>query len=179
MTQVGSVYGEALYDLAAGENLSDEILSQLSVLDESFRQTPDFLRLLTAPGLTKQERCGIVDDSFRGKLHPYLLNFLKILTEKGYARHFSDCCAAYHERYNEDHGILPVSVVTAVPLSEEQSQRLTQKLSGITGKTVELSNRIDPAVLGGIRLDYNGQRLDDTVANRLDSLRSLLKNTQL
>lgn len=179
MTQVGSVYGEALYDLAAGENLSDEILSQLSVLDESFRQTPDFLRLLTAPGLTKQERCGIVDDSFRGKLHPYLLNFLKILTEKGYARHFSDCCAAYRERYNEDHGILPVSVVTAVPLSEEQSQRLTQKLSGITGKTVELSNRIDPAVLGGIRLDYNGQRLDDTVANRLDSLRSLLKNTQL
>lgn len=179
MTQVGSVYGEALYDLAAGENLSDEILSQLSVLDESFRQAPDFLRLLTAPGLTKQERCGIVDDSFRGKLHPYLLNFLKILTEKGYARHFSDCCAAYRERYNEDHGILPVSVMTAVPLSEEQSQRLTQKLSGITGKTVELSNRIDPAVLGGIRLDYNGQRLDDTVANRLDSLRSLLKNTQL
>ena len=46
MTTVVSAYGEALYDLAKSENLSNEILSQLTVLDESFRQEPDFLRLL-------------------------------------------------------------------------------------------------------------------------------------
>ena len=50
--------------------------------------------------MPKEERVRILDDSFRGKLHPYVLNFLKILTEKGYMRHFSDCCKAFEESYN-------------------------------------------------------------------------------
>ena len=48
-----------------------------------------------------------------------------------------------------------------------------------TGKTIDLQNRIDPACLGGIRLDYDGKRLDDTVSHRLDSIGALLKNTVL
>ena len=179
MTQVGTVYGEALYDLAGSEGLDQEILQQLKVLDEAFRAEPDYLRLLASPNLSKPERCGVLDSSFQGKLHPYILNFLKILTEKGYARHFHDCVNAYRSRYNEDHGILPVTAVTAVALTAQQSARLTEKLSGITGKTIDLTNRIDEAVLGGIRLDYSGKRLDDTVSHRLDALRNLLKNTVL
>ena len=50
---------------------------------------------------------------------------------------------------------------------------------GITGKTILLRNRINPACLGGVRLDYDGQRLDGTVKNRLDRLGELLNNTVL
>lgn len=179
MTQVGSVYGEALYDLAKSEDLTQQILNEISTLNESFRQEPDFLRLLGTPDLTKQERCEILDNSFRGKVHPYVLNFLKILTEKGYARHFNDCCGAYRQRYNEDNGILPVTAVTAIALSPEQSGKLAEKLAAITGKTIDLTNRIDPNILGGVRLDYSGKQLDDTVSHRLESVRNLLKNTLL
>ena len=179
MTEVGTVYGESLYELAKDESLSQELGQQLKVLLESFRQEPDFLRLLASPSLTKAERCQVLDDSFRGKVHPYLLNFLKILTEKSYIRYFSDCCAAFEQRYNQDNGILPVTAVTAIALTAEQKEALSAKLSRITGKTIDLNNRIDPSCLGGIRLDYDGQRLDDTVANRLRSIRDLLKNTVL
>ena len=48
-----------------------------------------------------------------------------------------------------------------------------------TGKTVELVCRVDPAVLGGVRLDYDGKRVDGTVANRLDTIRTMRKNTVL
>ena len=179
MTQVGNVYGQALYDLALSEELSNDILQELTVLEESFRQSPQFLRLLAAQSITKQERCQILDDSFRGKLHPYVLNFLKILTEKGYPKHFFDCVDSYREHYNRDHGILPVTVVTATALTEDQSARLSEKLAAITGKTIQLHSKLDPAVLGGIRLDYDGKSLDDTVQHRLDSIRKLLKNTAL
>ena len=179
MTTVGSAYGEALYDLAKSEDLSSEILSQISALDESFRQEPDFLRLLQSPSLPKQERCQILDSSFQGKVHLYVLNFLKILTEKGYARHFSDCCKAYRQHYNLDHNILPVTAVTAVELSAEQSDKLSEKLSAITGKTIALTNRIDPDILGGVRLDYDGKQMDDTVSHRLDSIRAVLKTEVL
>ena len=179
MTEVGSAYGEALYDLAKSEDLADTILGQITVLDESFRQEPDFLRLLQSANLSKQERCQIVEDSFRGKVHDYVLNFLKILTEKNYARHFSDCTAAYRRHYNLDNDILVVTAITAVALTQEQSGKLSQKLSAITGKKIDLCNRVEPGILGGVRLDYDGKRVDGTVSNRLEKLGSLLKNTVL
>ena len=179
MTRVGSVYAQALYDLAKEEGLGKKILEEMKVLREVFSQNPDYLRLLSTPNLSKDERISILDEGFKGKIEPYVLNFLKILTEKGYVRKFSDCCDAYRELYNEDNGILPVRAVTAVPMTEAQKAKLTEKLVKITGKTVELNNVIDEKCLGGVRLDYDGKRVDDTVQHRLDAVRSLLKNTML
>ena len=179
MSQIGSVYGQALYCLASEENLSDRILQELTVLEEGFREEPRFLRLLSAPNVAAQERCGILDECFGGKVHSYVLNFLKILTEKGIARSFSDCVRAYREQYNLAHNILPVTAVTAAPLTQEQVKRLTEKLSAITGKTAQVHNRVDPACLGGVRLDYDGKHVDGSVANRLETVRNMLKNTVL
>ena len=179
MTQIGNVYGESLYELAKDENLAAEIGGQLKVLKDSFHQEPAYVTLLSTPSLTKAERCKILDDSFRGTVHAYVLNFLKILTEKGYMRYFSDCCDAFAALYNQDNGILPVTAVTAIALSAEQTEKLTAKLAAITGKHVELINRIDPSCLGGVRLDYDGQRLDDTVSHRMATIRDMLKNTVL
>ena len=179
MTEVGNVYGLALYQLAKEESLAKAIGVELSALQEAFRAEPDFIRLLSSPNLSKAERCQILDQSFRSKVHPYVLNFLKILTEKSYMRHFSDCCDAYTESYNADNGILSVTAVTAVALSAAQSEKLAQKLTKLTGKEVLLRNRIDPSILGGIRLDYDGRRVDDTLAHRLDAIRDLLNNTVL
>ena len=151
----------------------------MAALRDGFRQAPEFIRLLSSPSLTKAERCQILDDSFRGKVHPYVLNFLKILTEKGYMRHFGDCCKAYTAHFDQDNGIVRVTAVTAVALTDSQSARLTEKLSRSTGKQVILHNRVEPGVLGGVRLDYDGQRLDDTVSHHLDAVRELLSKTVL
>lgn len=179
MTQIGSVYGEALYTLALEEQLTEQILAELNVLQESFHQEPDFIRLLASPNLSKQERCAIVDGSFRGKVHIYVLNFLKILTEKGYMKNFFDCCKAFEEHYNLDNGILPVTAITAFPLSDAQAEKLTGRLARITGRQIILRNRVDPTCLGGVRLDYDGKRLDDTVSHHLEAIRGLLKDTVL
>ena len=179
MTQTGKLYGESLYSLAAEEDLAKVIGDELMVLKESFAAEPDFLRLMNAANLSKEERCGILDDSFRGKVHPYVLNFLKILTEKGYMRHFADCCDAYKVLYNQDHGILVVTAVSARVLTDAQSTKLKAKLRAATGKTIELINKVDPACYGGLRLEYDGKSIDDTLAHRLDAMRSLLKNTVL
>ena len=179
MTEAASVYGEALYALAKDENKSDIMLSQLKALNESFAAEPDFLRLLSTPNLSKMERSGILDTCFKGKAEPYLLNFLKLLMEKGHIREFSSCVQVFREHYNEDHGIMPVSAVTAVPMSDSQKEKLAAKLAGITGKQIELTNVINPACIGGVRLDYDGKRVDDTIIHRLDAVSSMLKNTIL
>ena len=179
MTEVATTYGQAMYDLARDEGKSQTILAELSALDQSLKAAPEFLQLLSAPNIPKEERVQILDDSFRGKIEPYVLNFLKVLTEKGYMRHFSGCCQFYRQQYNKDNGIVPVVAYTAVPLSNELRRKLTAKLSTVTGKTIELDCRIDPETLGGVRLDFDGKQVDGTVRRRLEDIRGLLKNTVL
>ena len=179
MTAQANVYGQAFYTLAKDENCDRQILEELSVLDESFADAPDYLRLLSAPNLSKEERVRILDTAFRGKVHPYVLNFMKLLTEKGYIRLFRDCFRVFREEFDRDHGILEVCAVTAVALTADQTERLTQKLAKVTGKVIDLRNRIDPACLGGVRLEMEGEQLDGTVQNRLDNIRRQLTETVL
>lgn len=179
MSEVSEAYAKGLFSLALDEGLDRQILQQLQALDQSIGQEPQFLRLLSTPGLSKEERCRILDDSFRGKLHNYVLNFMKILTERGYIRGFSQCVRAYEALYDRTHGILAVCAATAVPMTGDQQTRLHEKLTKLTGKTIRLTNRVDPGVLGGVRLDYDGKRIDGTVKTRLDEIGKLLGNTVL
>lgn len=179
MSGIGKNYAQALYSLAKEESLTGVILDELKTLAAAFEQEPGFLRLLAVPNMSKDARIGIIDDSFRGKVQPYVLNFLKLLTEKGHARCFFDCVKAYREQYNEDNGILCVAAVSAVALTELQKTKLQEKLETITGKRIELENRVDASCLGGLRLDYDGKRVDGTLQSRLDSMREKLRNTIL
>lgn len=179
MTQTANVYAQALYTLAREEDLCDKVLEEMNALEKIFRQEPVYMQLLSAANLSKEERCNILDEGFRGKVQPYVLNFMKLLTERGYIRQFPDCCKAFAAQYDLEHGILPVQVVSAVALTDAQQEKLTKKLETITGKTIRLTSRIEPACLGGLRLDYDGKRVDGTVQNRLDSIGKMLRNTVL
>ena len=177
MSQAGTVYGQGLYTLAKEEALEEQILGELAVLETAFAETPEFSKLLASHNIPRQERTAVLEESFRGKVHPYVLNFLKLLTDKDHIRHFSECCKAYREQYNGEKGILEVQVISAVALNEGQKSRLTDKLTALTGKTISLLCRVDPTVLGGVMLRYEGCQVDGTLQGRLDSLNKNLKNT--
>lgn len=176
MTGVAGVYGQALYDLARDEEVAEGIGAEIKEIRKILADNPDFMRLITNPSIPKAERLGVVDEAFRGQVHPYVLNFMKILTEKGYMQAFPACCDVYRASYNADNNILPVVATTAVALDEAQAAKLRRKLSGITGRQIELENRIDPACLGGMRIDYDGKRVDDTVTGRIERLHNMLKD---
>ena len=179
MTETAKMYGGSLYDLAAEEGLETRILGELDEVQQLLRQNPDYLRLLSTPSIPKKERCGLLDEALRGQVHLYVLNFLKILCEKGTLRELSGCARAYRIRYNQAHGILEATATTAVAMTEQQAKSLHEKLEKITGKTIDLKSKIDPAVLGGNRLDIEGTELDGTVQNRLASLRRNIASVTL
>ena len=171
MTETAKMYGGSLYDLAAEEGLETRILGELDEVQQLLKQNPDYLRLLSTPSIPKKERCGLLDEALRGQVHLYVLNFLKILCEKGTLRELPGCARAYRVRYNEAHGILEATATTAVAMTEAQEKSLHEKLEKLTGKTIDLKTKVDAKVLGGIRLDIEGTELDGTVQNRLASLR--------
>ena len=170
MTETAKMYGGSLYDLAAEEGLETRILGELDEVQNLLKANPDYLRLLSTPSIPKKERCGLLDEALRGQVHLYVLNFLKILCEKGTLRELSGCARAYRIRYNQAHGILEATAISAVPLTEPQRAARHAKLESLTGKTIDLKTKVDAKVLGGIRLDIEGTELDGTVQNRLASL---------
>ena len=177
MTALGAEYGGALYALAAEEGLEEAILEELCEVRGLLAENPDYEKLLALPSVPKAERCAALDEAFGGRVQPYLLNFLKILCEKGAIRALPDCLKEYRARYNAAHGILEATAVTAVPMSEAQAEALKKKLAVLTGKTIALTTRVEPGCLGGVRLEVDGARLDGTVKNRLDEVRRLLAAT--
>lgn len=179
MTQTAQTYGESLYELARDEHLGEEILSQLQTVVDLMQENPKYVTLLSLPSVPKKERCGVLDEGFRGQIHPYLLNFLKILTENGTISQLAGCKDAYRRRYNEDNGILDVTAVTAVPLTDALREKLQSKLAGSTGKTILLHERVDPSVIGGVRLEMSGKQLDGTIRSRLDTLQANLRHMVL
>lgn len=119
---------------------------------------------------TEKERCALLDKAFEGA-HPYLVNFLKLLCEENLIWELPGVLRAYRDRYNEDNGILEVTAVSAVALAAPAREKLLAKLQKMTGKNVVLTETVDPSVLGGLRLDMGGKRLDGTVQRHLERLR--------
>ena len=179
MTRTAKIYGGALYDLAVEEGRAGQILREMTMLDAAFEAEPGYVYLLSAPSISKAERCGILQEGFGGKIDGYLLNFLKILCENGTMRQFSGCVREFRRRYNEANGILEVRAVTAVPMDEALTEKLRGRLGEITGKHIELACAVDPACLGGVLLEMDGQQMDGTVQHRLDTIRRQLAATVL
>ena len=178
MTELAKRYGGSLYELAVEESLTEPILQELTLAESSCKQEPQYLRLLQTPSIPKKERCGLQDKALEG-MHPYVVNFLKILCEEDLLGELSGCLEAYRERYNADHGIMEATVTSAVPLSAEEREKLLNKLQAKTGKLIRLTEKTDPSVLGGLRLDLAGERLDGTVQRRLELLRDDIANVVL
>jgi len=179
MTHIAKNYADALYELARDEGLDEQLFGQLREIKELLEGNPDYVRLLSAPNLPKSERLSALDEAFSGRVHPYLLSFLKLLCERGHIRELKDCAVQYRRRRNADRGILDAVAITAVPLRDELREKLRVRLQALTGKQVDLQYRIDPGVLGGIRLEYDGKALDGTVRSRLSGIEKTLSETVL
>ena len=171
MSKAGDLYGQSLYDLAVEENLTDDILGEMECVKGIFGENPDYVTLLSEPSVPKNERLQMVDESLGESLKPYHLNFIKILIEKGLLREYSACYKRFRKSYNEDHGIADALVTTAVPLSDQQLKHLKEKLEKISGKKILLEQKTDPDILGGVRVDLEGQLFDGSVKGRLSELR--------
>ena len=114
MTTPTSLYGQSLYDLAAEEGLSEEILKEMEAVNAIFKENPDYITLLLEPSIPRRERMGMVEEAFKDQIHPYLLNFLMILLENSLLRGFNSCCRTYRSSYYKDNGIEEAVVTIAV-----------------------------------------------------------------
>lgn len=175
MTATARLYGGSLYELAAEEGLTDVLMQQAEEVRTLFQENPDYVKLLMEPSIPKKERTDLIETAFGAEAERYLVNFLKLLCEKGIIGEYSGCCQEFVRRYNADHNIAEAVVTSAVALSEEQMKALQDKLEKISGKRIHLIQVRDASVIGGLRVELEGKQLDGTVQGRMSGLSRKMK----
>jgi len=179
MSDVAKVYGEALYSLAADEGLEDRILVGLRELETAIRDNPGYLSMLSSPTLPEEERKRLLAQAWEGHLHSCLLRFLYVLIDHRRMTALPSVITEYEALYRTAHHISVAKVSSAVPLSDAQHEALRLRLEQKTGGRVELDCRVDPALIGGLRVEMNGLRFEGTVRARLDEMKEILSDTVL
>lgn len=179
MTATARLYGGSLYDLAAEEGLTDVLMQQTEEVRKLFQENPDYVKLLMEPSIPKKERTDLIETAFGAQAERYLVNFLKLLCEKGIIGEFSGCCQEFVRRYNADHNIAEAVVTSAVTLSQEQMKALKDKLEKVSKKQIHLVQIKDSSVIGGLRVELEGKQLDGTVQGRLSGLSRKMKEVMV
>lgn len=168
---VATRYAKSLFEVGVEEKCLDTLLDEMMSLKTIFSENADMLKLLGTPVLPSEEKLKILGELFEGRVSVYVLNFLKILTEKHRIASFDDIAEQFRLLYNKKNNIQEVVAITAIPLSEGLFTKLKLKLEQITGKTVVLENRVAPDIMGGIIIKMENDQIDASVKNRIEELK--------
>lgn len=173
MKSFSVTYANSLFSLAEDDNLVEKIYEELFEITNIFNDNPDYVTLLDSPTIPSSQRILLIDEAFGG-CSEYVLNFIKILCEKRCVHLFSECVKAYEKSYNKKLGIEKVTAITAVPMSDEITEKLIAKLEKDYGKKIKLENKVDKSIIGGIILRTENSQTDASLRTRLDAIKAQL-----
>jgi F-type H+-transporting ATPase subunit delta len=163
-------YAQAAFEIARDNKTLDQWLGDLKTLNGVFG-APEVASILEDPKLTEDGQRKVVDRLLpKGLVGELAMNLLLLLIKRNRLRSLPRILDVYQELYNREKGIVVADVTTAVPLDEQQRKQVAQRLSQITGKTIELRVHEDPRILGGMITRIGDELIDASVASRLAAL---------
>ena len=175
MTDLSREYAEALFALAAEHDQTKAYLEALDTAANLLADNPEYVELLACPAISKDERDGLLAQTFGQILPEQVLAFVQLLCAHGRIRSLNDCIAEYRLLYQTAVAMSTAEVVSAVPLTEAEKQKLSEALSARLGRTVTLVCTVDESLLGGMVVHVDGKVLDGSLRNRLHAVKEVMK----
>ena len=171
---VASRYAEALFQIGEDENLVDLLYSELKAVVDIFDENQEFFNIIKSPVISKREKIELIDNVFSKGLSSNSINFLKLLIEKNRISFIADIAMSYKERLNEKNNVIEGTVITAIPMNQDEIQELAKELSKKYNKNVTLENIVDKSILGGVLVRLGNEEIDGTVKTRLSKVKEQL-----
>lgn len=171
---VGKRYGRALFELAEEEQVLDSVFQDVLELREIYDAVPELATVLSNPNLAMVEKKKLLTTVLQA-MEEVTRNTIFVVVDNHRMFELPFIIEAFEHEYYEAKKILKATVTTVVPLSENQKEQLSTKLkTQFNYATVELSELIDPSILGGVILDTKNQRMDGSVKTRLETIKKAL-----
>lgn len=172
--EVGKRYGKALFELAETKQVLEEVFQDAQTLRQVFDAVPNLGEILSDPKyelLEKNQLIETLTSNFQGIFKTTLL----VIYQNQRMKDILYIIADFENRYYEKMGILSVKVTTVVPLTDQQITQLIAKLKRQFGYAkIEITEAIDPTILGGVVVETKNEVIDGSLKKRLNQIKKNL-----
>jgi F-type H+-transporting ATPase subunit delta len=168
--RVVSRYAKSLFELSNSdgrlESIHDDVMNAWDVVKHK-----EFNSFLKSPIISVSKKKEVLKAIF-SKFDPSLLNTFHVMADHKREAYISDFCRAFHLLYNKENHVSAVRLVSAVKLSDEIVNNLlkTFKSKGLLEEKVELVKDVNPSIIGGFILEFDGQVYNASLAHKLDQM---------
>lgn len=176
---VAKRYAEALFEVAAESQNLEQVKEEIQFVAEVFESNPELKTIFTHPRLSKSEKKSMLEELFKDKVSESVLNLCYITVDKGREGYLAEISEEYTVLSNSEQGIVEAVALTAVSMSKDELSALEDKLSEQFNKRIQLSNKVDESVVGGVLLKVGDKVIDGSLKGRMDSIERELKNIKV
>ncbi len=139
----------------------------------SVLQDKDLVSFLEHPKVSLESKSDMLQRLLQG-IMPTAMNLAHLLVAKKRLRIVPSLVAEYRRLVNAAHGVVEADVITAIPITDDESERIGKDLAAITGKMVMLGAKVDHEIMGGLVVRLGDKLMDGSVRTRLQELRRRL-----
>lgn len=176
--QVAKNYAQALIEVCGNDlNLQETLLAELKVICDSFDKAKGSKEIFRNPGISKDGKKALIKKLFSGKINEKNLTFLFLLIDKQRFNLLSEIQNQLTSIVNKNKGITIAEVSSAKELDTSSLEALKQKLEKTLGKNekIAIESKIEPALIGGLKVKINDLIYDGSVKGRLENLKRKLE----
>ncbi len=162
---------QAAFTVAEADGTLGNVEEELFRFGRAIDSSADLQMALTAPSTPAATKAGVVRSLLEGRVTPATLSVLEYTASHLRGRRADTAVDELSELAAAQRNRVVAEVRVAAPLNDEQQRRLTEALSRLKGRKVQLNVAIDPTVIGGIAVRVGDEVIDGTVAARLEQAR--------
>ena len=178
MLELAQNYAEALLSIAVDDNKVIDYQKEVKELRKIIKDNDDFLLLLDSRFLSVEERMHNAELLLPG-FSPDIVNFIKIIVKHNRIRYLKDILDAFNSLCNENQDIVEGLIYSAFPLNEDTLLKIKNKISQIENHAVDLIPKIDPSLIGGVKVVINSHVYDGSIKNQLEKMQIDLLRKEL
>ena len=175
MNEIASRYGLALFSISEEKHKVLELQQEVKELSKIFSENPGFTLLLKSSFLSIEERTKIIDKVLKGVDKDFIA-LLKIVLKNNRISLLDEVLQSFNSYCNAYRGVDEGLIYSISPLNEKTKKSIEKKISEIEKRDVELINKVDPKLIGGVKVVINDHIYDGSVKNRIENMKiDLLK----
>ena len=163
-------YATAVFSLASDANAVERVSNDLGAVQRAIDEDASTKNFFVAPIIDRKEKERVLLAAFEGKVHDIALHTVLLLVRKRRETLLGELVAEYKKLELAARGAEPLVVTTAKELGSDELRTMVTRLERAYGKTFDVTVKVDPALIGGVRLTMGDRRVDGSVAGRLEEL---------
>ena len=168
-------YAEAIFEIAEQDNSVDSWIKDLALISTSFQENL-IQALIDTPDISHREKAEKFVSIFEGEVSVKTINFLKTLGQANRLKILDNIILNFLELVAKKRNQKNVVVSSAFELESDQLEKIKLAMQKRLGADIIITSAVDKTLIGGMKISYEDQVIDLSLKNKLESLKTQLRN---